>query len=80
MNPQDLEALGLREGDLAALSPVGGRPGGIGPVRADEECPRGAVYLARPVVWGGLEGRSGSRPLTRLGENPARVKVSRHEA
>jgi formate dehydrogenase alpha subunit len=80
MNPQDLEALGLREGDLVALSPVGGRPGGVGAVRADEECPRGAVYLARPVIWGGLEGRSGSRPLTRLGENPARVKVSRHEA
>jgi NADH dehydrogenase/NADH:ubiquinone oxidoreductase subunit G len=79
MNPQDLEALGLRDGDRAALSLGGGRPVAAGPVKEDVECPRGAVYFVRPVVFGGLESRRELLPLGRIGRNPARVQVSGHE-
>ena len=78
MNPQDLEELGLREGDLVTLSLRGGRPSAAGPVREDVECPRGAVYFVRPIVFGGLESRRGLLPLIRVGRNPERVRISRH--
>ncbi len=51
-----------------------------GPVRADAECPRGAVYFTRPVVLGGLEHRRSLAPLFRLGANPVRVSVAREKA
>jgi predicted molibdopterin-dependent oxidoreductase YjgC len=78
MNPEDLEALGLRSGDTVSLSCDGGKISADGTVKADEECPRGAVYFTRPVVFGGLENRRGILPLCRLGGNPAHVDVSRH--
>jgi len=78
MNPEDLEALGLRGGDTVSLSCDGGKISAGGPVKEDEECPRGVVYFTRPVVFGGLENRRGILPLCRLGGNPAHVDVSRH--
>ncbi len=78
MNPEDLNALGLCSGDAVTLSYNGGRISACGPVKADEECPRGAVYFTRPVVFGGLEKRRGILPLCRLGGNPVHVDVSRH--
>jgi len=78
MNPEDLDALGLRSGDAVTMSYNGGKISACGPVKADEECPRGAVYFTRPVVFGGLENRRGILPLCRLGGNPVHVDVSRH--
>jgi hypothetical protein len=80
MNPGDLEALGLRSGDSVTLSCNDGKISASGPVKADEECPRGAVYFTRPVVFGGLANRRGILPLCRLGGNPVRVDVSHHAA
>jgi anaerobic selenocysteine-containing dehydrogenase len=80
MNPEDLEALGLRGGDKITVTFNGGSVSADGPVKADEECPRGAVYFTRPAVFGGLEGRRGIMPLCRLGGNPVRVDVIRHAA
>ena len=80
MNPEDLEALGLRGGDTVSLSCDGGKISADGSVKADEECPRGVVYFTRPVVFGGLENRRGILALFRLEENPARVNISRHAA
>ncbi len=68
MNPQDLEALDLREGDLVTLSLGVGRPSAAGPVREDVECPRGAVYFVRPVVFGGLIALAGLVLAARVGE------------
>lgn len=80
MNPDDLDSLGLRGGDSVTLAYDGGRNVTAGPVKADEECPRGVVYFTRPVVFGGLESRRGLLPLYRLGGNPIRVDVSRNAA
>ena len=80
MAPADLDALGLREGDEVIVSFDSGTPSAAGRVKADEECPRGAVYFTRPVVLGGLEHRREMLPLCRLEANPARVHVSRREA
>ena len=78
MNPEDLESLGLRGGDLVTLSAGGEKMSADGPVKPDNDCPRGVVYFTRPVVFGGLEARRGLLPLYRLGGNPARVDVLRH--
>jgi predicted molibdopterin-dependent oxidoreductase YjgC len=80
MNPADLEALGLGQGDEIVVSLGSGASSAAGRVKADEECPRGAVYFTRPVVFGGLEDRRGMLPLWRLEANPVRVQVSRREA
>jgi hypothetical protein len=78
MNPEDLESLGLRGGDLVTLAAGGEKMSADGPVKPDNDCPRGVVYFTRPVVFGGLEARRGLLPLYRLGGNPARVDVLRH--
>jgi predicted molibdopterin-dependent oxidoreductase YjgC len=80
MNPEDLGALVLQSGDRILVSVSHGGPGVAGPVRADAECPKGAVYFTRPVVLGGLEHRRGLAPLFGLGRNPVRASVTREKA
>lgn len=75
MHPDDLKALGLRDGGAVAISWNGGEVRVRGPVRADEEAPRGVVYFTRPAVWGGLEGRRDLQPLLGVKTNPAWVEV-----
>jgi predicted molibdopterin-dependent oxidoreductase YjgC len=76
MSPADMSRLGLKAGDPVR---VGAGPGaeGVGPVRADEACPEGVIYLARPTALGGLERRHGLLPLYRVESNPVRVGISR---
>ena len=75
MNPADLEALGLHDGDTVSLSAAGKRSAS-GPVKADEECPPGAVYVTRPFAFGGVGHRRPLLALFKLDENPVRVEVS----
>jgi formate dehydrogenase alpha subunit len=80
MSPEDLGALGLSNGDKISVRFDGGGPSAAGPVRADAECPRGAVYFTRPVVLGGLEHRRGLAPLFEPRRTPVRVCVTREKA
>jgi hypothetical protein len=75
LHPEDLGRLGLKPGEhltvwLGAVSVTG-------PVRADAECPPGAVYFHRPVALGGLEHRAEFEALYRWGSNPVRVEIRR---
>jgi NADH dehydrogenase/NADH:ubiquinone oxidoreductase subunit G len=80
MSPEDLSALGLRSGDRISIALDGGRQIVPGLVKADAECPRGAISYTRPAVFGGLEHRRPLAPLFEAGRNPIRVTVSREEA
>ena len=80
MCPEDIEALGLKNGDTIALSFDNGKVRAEGSVKADPECPRGVIYYTRPVVFGGLKHRRNLLPLYLLRENPVRINVSRREA
>lgn len=51
-----------------------------GPAKSNRECPKGAIYYTRPVVFGGLSHRRALRPLYGLADNPVRVSVVRHDA
>jgi len=77
MHPEDVARLGLKEGDVAILAFERGRARAEGKVRPDKECPRGAIYFTRPVVFGGLEERRGLWPFFGLDLNPIPVTVSR---
>ncbi len=80
MNPEDLETLGFQAGDRILVSVEGVGRGAAGPVRADAECPKGAVYFTRPVVLGGLEHRRDLAPLFGLERNPVRASITREKA
>lgn len=76
MHPDDIASCGLKEGDAITLSFDGGTASVSGPARANRECPRGAIYYTRPVVFGGLSHRRAFWPLYRLAENPVLVSVA----
>ncbi|MBM3315885.1 hypothetical protein FJY71_08640, partial [candidate division WOR-3 bacterium] len=80
MNPEDIAALGLSDGDRVTVSLDSGDVTASGPARSDNECPKGVVYYTRPVVFGGLGHRRAFWPLYRLEENPVRADVSRSSA
>ncbi len=77
MHPEDLGALGIKNGDRLRLSSEDGKLSASAAVKSDLECPRGAIYYARPVVFGGLKHRHELLPFYRLTQNPARVILSR---
>jgi predicted molibdopterin-dependent oxidoreductase YjgC len=79
MSPNDLEALGLKAGDRVKVEFDSGGEAVTGAVKPDSECPPGAVYFTRPVVFGGLKHRRKLWPLFNLGGNPVRVGISRAE-
>ncbi len=80
MNREDLDSIGVKPGDPVTLSYDGGKAKASGPAREDPECPRGVLYMTRPIVLGGLASRRKFLPLYRLGRNPVRVSVSRDGA
>lgn len=77
MNPEDLDSLGLKNGESVTLSFDPGKFNVAGSVRSDLECPRGVVSYTRPIVFGGLEHRRELLSVYRLPQNPIRVNVSR---
>jgi predicted molibdopterin-dependent oxidoreductase YjgC len=79
MNPEDLEALGLKNGERMTLSYDNGKASATSAAKADLECPRGVIYFTRPIVFGGLEHRHELLPFYLLQKNPIRVNVSRTE-
>jgi anaerobic selenocysteine-containing dehydrogenase len=74
MNPEDIALLGLADGDQITVSLDNGVTAS-GPVKSNRECPKGAIYYTRPVVFGGLSHRLALQPLYRLEPNPARASV-----
>lgn len=64
LHPDDLRDLGVAPGKSLVVSVDGVEVSG--PVKADPECPRGAITFHRPSAWGGLATRRGFSPLHRL--------------
>jgi formate dehydrogenase (NADP+) alpha subunit len=77
LNPEDIESLGLKNGEEIMVSVESGKQIVVGLAKADPGCPRSVVYYTRPVVLGGLKHRRQYEPLYRLRQNPARINVSR---
>jgi predicted molibdopterin-dependent oxidoreductase YjgC len=77
MHPDDLGALGLKNGDRVTLSFDNGKIHVPAAVKSDNECPKGVIFYTRPVVFGGLKHRRELRPLYRLKQNPIRVTLAR---
>ena len=73
LNPEDLRKLRIKSGQTMAVSM--GKLTVTGTAKADAECPRGAIYFNRPVVYGGLEHRANLEPLYQLGISPVKVSV-----
>jgi predicted molibdopterin-dependent oxidoreductase YjgC len=77
MNPEDIAALGLADGDEIVVSLDNGAVTASGPAKSNIECPKGVVYYTRPFVFGGLAHRRALWPLYRLEQNPTWADVSR---
>jgi formate dehydrogenase alpha subunit len=75
MHPDDIAALGLKSGDRIKVTMARDKLAVSGSVKSDIECPAGAVFYTRPVIFGGLSHRREFLPLTRLVSNPTRVEV-----
>ena len=73
MNPEDMAQLGIAAGEPVTIMRGGAEV--TAPAKADEECPRGAVYFFRPDAYGGLVHRRLLEPLYRLGAGAVRVKI-----
>jgi anaerobic selenocysteine-containing dehydrogenase len=80
MNPEDIDSLGLKNGDCLTLSFDNGKISATNAVKSDIECPKGVIYYTRPVVLGGLKHRRELWPLYNLKQNPIRVNASRAAA
>jgi formate dehydrogenase (NADP+) alpha subunit len=79
MHPEDLESLGLADGDSVRVIWDDESAGATAAVKAEPECSRGAVYFTRRIIQGGLKPAGGMAPLRGLTRNPARVRISRVE-
>ncbi|MDW7760684.1 MAG: molybdopterin-dependent oxidoreductase [Acidobacteriota bacterium] len=77
MNPADIDRLGVENGGDICITCKSLDAPVSGPAVEDAECPEGAVYVTRPVVFGGLDHRRALRPLFGLSANPVRVDVAR---
>jgi predicted molibdopterin-dependent oxidoreductase YjgC len=77
MHPDDIDSLGLKNGDRLTLSFDSGKIRATAAVKRDPECPRGVIYFTRPVVFGGLKHRRELWPFYVLKENPIRVNIAR---
>lgn len=77
LHPDDMDELGVKEGERLVLRVNGLKV--AGPARADADCPRGAVYVHRPSAYGGLGHRSDLEPLYRSAGNLLRATAAREE-
>jgi predicted molibdopterin-dependent oxidoreductase YjgC len=77
MHPEDMDSLGLKNGDRITLSFDKGKVSATGAVKSDNECPQGVVVFTRPAVFGGLKHRRELAPFYLLKQNPIRVNISR---
>ena len=77
MHPEDMDSLGLKNGDRITLSFDKGKVSAPGAVKRDNECPQGVVVFTRPAVFGGLKHRRELAPFYLLKQNPIRVNISR---
>ena len=75
LHPDDLDDLGVAAGDTVTVSVDGVEVSGA--VKADAECPRGAVYVYRPFAYGGLSHRKALAPLYRVGGSLVSARVVR---
>ena len=79
MHPRDIEMLGLLDGDNVRMTWEGGRMGATVGVKADPECPRGAICFTKRLILGGVKVSPELRPLLGLRQNPIRVRIVRAE-
>jgi predicted molibdopterin-dependent oxidoreductase YjgC len=79
MHPEDVESLGLADGDSIRVTWDDSQAGAAATVKADPECSRGAVYFTRRVILGGIKQGRELGPLLGLRQNPARVRIARAE-
>ncbi|MGB9006957.1 MAG: molybdopterin-dependent oxidoreductase [Candidatus Aminicenantales bacterium] len=77
LHPEDMQRLGLQNGDIIKVGLDGWAV--TAPVRADADCFAGAVYIHRPLAYGGIGHRRGLEPLYRLSGDSLRVKIARGE-
>jgi anaerobic selenocysteine-containing dehydrogenase len=85
MNPEDMARLGVEPDGMVTVSfarRAAGDPPVVDrelvlPVRPDQDCPQGAVYVSRVEAWGCLSGRAGLEQLTHAPARPVRVRVQR---
>jgi len=73
VNPDDLENLGIKSGDLATISSGDIEVTSI--AKADPYCPKGAIYFHIPTAFGGLGRSKNLEPLYRSKANPIKVSV-----
>jgi formate dehydrogenase alpha subunit len=73
IHPRDLEKLGVKAGDPVTISMNGLEI--KTPLKADRECPAGAIYFHRPLSFGGLSHRRDLESLYRKSDTPIRVRV-----
>jgi formate dehydrogenase alpha subunit len=79
MHPDDVESLGLADGDRIRVTWDEGREDITVRVKSDSECSREAVYFTRRIIVGGLKLGNELGPLSRLSQNPVRVRITRAE-
>ncbi|MDH4198237.1 MAG: molybdopterin-dependent oxidoreductase, partial [Candidatus Aminicenantes bacterium] len=79
MNPEDLAALGLKDGDRLTVSYDHGKISASAIVKGDGGCPKKVIYYTRPVVFGGGKDPCDLGPFFGLKLNPVRVTVAREE-
>lgn len=79
MHPEDMDSLGIKNGEEVTFSYEGGKISVPGIVKPDIECPQGSVFYSRPFVFGGLSHRRDLEPFYSLRMNPVRVSISRRE-
>lgn len=76
LHPDDLEELGIKDGDRIDLHVDGMDV--TGTARADADCPPRSVIVHRPLAYGGLVHRRELRGLYRLEGSLLNVTVTRH--
>jgi formate dehydrogenase alpha subunit len=76
MNPDDMESLGVKNGDPITIAWDNGKTSVPGIVNASVDYPRGVVYFTKPIAYGGLNHREIMNPLYLLNQNPILVNVS----
>ena len=79
MHPEDVESLGLADGESILVVWDGEKASATASVKADPECSRGAVYFTRRIIQGGLKQVKEMEALQGLLQNPVRVRISRAE-